>query len=209
MSLDISSCLCDPGTKLNCGIGPCGRCRGCNTNLTSSVLPGGGIDWNSINQRQRLIQGTVRVPSSEYIMNLGALNVYDVSFGYFQNGSNIFQNNQSSDRALPSGSNASHLQGAFFGNNTPTRGNSTKSSITRLRPGSSSAPTTKNVNSWGVDIKHNSYARYLAKKKGKSALRQGRVEQGSTMLTTNPTPIYGGKNVKFSIVRGNCICINA
>ena len=43
--------------------------------------------------------------------------------------------------------------------NVPTRGNSTKSSITRHRPGGASAPGT------GVDVKHGSYARYLAKKK--------------------------------------------
>ena len=43
----------------------------------------------------------------------------------------------------------------------PTRGNSTKSSITRMRPGSTCAPGV------GVDVKHGSYARRLARLKGR------------------------------------------
>tara|TARA_A200000113_G_scaffold91915_1_gene82304 strand:+ start:2307 stop:2978 length:672 start_codon:yes stop_codon:yes gene_type:complete len=61
---------------------------------------------------------------------------------------------QGSDRNLPAGLNAPQR------NNVPTRGNSTKTSITRLRPGSL-AP-----GGIGVDAKHGSYARYLAKKRG-------------------------------------------
>lgn len=45
-------------------------------------------------------------------------------------------------------------------NNVPSRGDSRRTSLTRHRPGSSSAPGK------GVDIKHNSYNRYLLRKKG-------------------------------------------
>jgi hypothetical protein len=47
-------------------------------------------------------------------------------------------------------------------NNVPSRGNSTKTTLTRHRPGAASAPGK------GVDIKHNSYERYLLKRKNKS-----------------------------------------
>jgi hypothetical protein len=45
------------------------RCKGCNKNLTSN-------NPSTRYQIQKLIQNTVRVPSSIYTMNLGALNVY-------------------------------------------------------------------------------------------------------------------------------------
>ena len=46
------------------------RCRGCNNNLTAN-------DPASQYQRQKIIQNTVRVPTSLFTMNLGALNVYE------------------------------------------------------------------------------------------------------------------------------------
>ena len=45
------------------------QCRSCNKNLTSN-------DPASQYQKQKIIQNTVRVPSSLYTMNLAALNVY-------------------------------------------------------------------------------------------------------------------------------------
>jgi len=44
-------------------------------------------------------------------------------------------------------------------NNVPSRGNSVRTTLTRHRPGASSAPGK------GVDVKHGSYERYLLKKK--------------------------------------------
>jgi len=64
--------------------------------------------------------------------------------------------NQSSDR----------LQAAIAKAVVPTRGNSTTSSLTRLRPGS------LRPGGIGVDVKHNSYDRYLARLKGRKVLRQ-------------------------------------
>jgi len=57
-----------------------------------------------------------------------------------------------SDRALPS------TKPTYI--NVPTRGNSTKTTITSNKPGGM-APGGA-----GVDVKHGSYHRYLAKKKG-------------------------------------------
>lgn len=57
-----------------------------------------------------------------------------------------------SDRALPS-KNPTYI-------NVPTRGNSTKTSITSNKPGGMDSGGA------GVDVKHGSYHRYLAKKKG-------------------------------------------
>jgi hypothetical protein len=57
-----------------------------------------------------------------------------------------------SDRALPS-KNPTYI-------NIPTRGNSTKTSITSNKPGGMDSGGA------GVDVKHGSYHRYLAKKKG-------------------------------------------
>jgi hypothetical protein len=82
--------------------------------------------------------------------------------------------NQSSDRA-----NAS-IQRVY----RPTNGNSTRSSITRERPGSQS-PGGK-----GVDVKHNSYDRYLARKKTPALL---------TEVTTS-IPIKGNKTKKIGLV---------
>ena len=48
----------------------------------------------------------------------------------------------------------------------PSHGNSLRSSITRLRPGSLN-PQTK-----GVEVKHNSYNRYLKKKQGSVLLNE-------------------------------------
>lgn len=88
---------------------------------------------------------------------------------------------QSSDRNQPS------IQTRIV----PTRGNSTHSSITRLRPGSSS-PGGK-----GVDIKHNSYDRYLNRRKSNLVRNQ---------CETNLNPLYGNKKQTFGLLTqsGNC-----
>lgn len=49
---------------------------------------------------------------------------------------------------------------------SPSHGNSLKSSVTKLRPGS------LNPNTKGVEIKHNSYNRYLKKKQGNVLLKE-------------------------------------
>jgi hypothetical protein len=122
-------------------------------------------------------------------MNLGALSVYqrpDPRYGVNWN--------QMSDRK------ERHIQKANATGTNPS-GNSTKHTITRLRPGALSPGGA------GVDIKHNSYARYLARIKGKAPLRQQAVPAyfGLPIPFDPAFPVYGGKVFKTGIVAG-CNC---
>lgn len=134
---------------------------------------------------QKKIWRTVRVPASEYTMNRAALNVYtpavlNTAAGYY--GVNW---NQSSDRAIP----------GIVHSNVPSRGNSTTQSLTRMRPGSTSAAGA------GVDIKHGSYDRYLARLKGRTVLR---TQAPSTAALT---PVAGNKKIKYGIAYSTkCLC---
>lgn len=172
------------------------RCKGCNKNLTSNNAA-------SRYQIQKLIQNTVRVPSSIYTMNIGALNVYQkpnsvtklISLGdteyLITPGVNW---NQMSDRANP------HIQVVVSGNGLT--GNSRKRTITRCRPGALSPGGI------GVDIKHNSYDRYLARIKGKAPLRREKIPDTFALNEipfNRAFPIYGDKLFKTSIVN-NCNC---
>ena len=83
-------------------------------------------------------------------------------------------------------------------NTIKRQGNSTKSSLTRLRPGALTP------GGYGVDIKHNSYARYLARKKGMTALKQEK-----NYVKINPKAIQNNKPKKYGIVSSkDCICVN-
>lgn len=162
-------------------------CRNCNANLASD-------NPASQYQRQKIIQRTVRVQSSLYTMNLAGLSSYQSPLSTSQiveqAGTPYFvpKNtnwNQMSDRASPA------VQRVKTGSGSGYRSNSTKHSIMRERPGALSPGGI------GVDIKHNSYNRYLNKLKGKSPLRRGIV---------SPNPLtQGGKNIKTVIVNG-CDC---
>ena len=65
---------------------------------------------------------------------------------------------------------------------------------------SSNVGTQKQQVKKGVNVKHDSYARYLAKKKGKAVLK------GDNPTTTRPTAQSGGKNYKFSIINSCVRC---
>ena len=193
MSAPLYTCDCDH----NCGLGCLGNCKGCGGStgrpsaLSKGIIPnpngpGTILNWPILDQRQKQIQGVVRVPASEYAMNKAALNVYEDYYDAYKNGG-IIPWNQSSDRFYPSGSK----KGDNI--NVATRGNSTLRSITRLRPNASSAPS--NSRAQGVDIKHNSYARYLNKLKGRGPLRGQNVPP-----SIRPVALQGAKNNKFSIV---------
>jgi len=96
----------------------------------------------------------VRVPSSLYMMEKSAFNVYSDSRVKATTQKPAGTWNQSSDR------NEKHIGTAVV----PSHGNSTKRSLTRHRPGASGPGGA------GVDIKHNSYARYLNRIKGKEII---------------------------------------
>ena len=138
---------------------------------------------DSINQR---IYNTVRVSQSEYVMNKSSLTTQNNS----RDSNNLNWNTQS-DRLLPANSLKNF--------NTFTRnGNSRKSTITSLRPGALTP------GGHGVDVKHNSYARYLARKKGKTALKQEK-----NYVKINPKAVVNNKFKKYSIVSSQkCICDN-
>jgi hypothetical protein len=162
------------------------RCSGCDTNLTSNT-PANQY------QRQKIIQNTVRVPSSLYTMNLGSLSAYQKP----ENALYKVNWNQMSDRALPS-VQKSNATGATY------HSSSTKSTITRLQPGAMSPGGV------GCDIKHNSYERYLNRLKGKSFLRRGTIPYDFGFGLKNykfnrAFPIYGGKTTKLNIING-CNC---
>ena len=170
----------------------------CDTNLTSNT-PANQY------QRQKIIQNTVRVPSSLYSMNLAALNAYQKPSSVYSvidvAGSNYIVSpgvnwNQMSDRKEP------HLQPFSTSSGSAYGGNSTKRSLTRLRPGAMSPGGA------GVDIKHNSYDRYLNRLKGRGPVRRGVIPPtfGVPVIPFNmAAPVYGGKTVKTSIVSG-CNC---
>lgn len=170
------------------------RKRGCNNNHLN------GNDPASRFQKLKLIQNTVRVPSSLYTMNLGALNVYERPNDVFQevvlNGAQYIISpgvnwNQMSDRRIP------HEQKVVSGSGSTYGGNSLKRTLTRLRPGALSP------GGYGVDIKHNSYDRYLARIKGKAPLRRGVIPKtfASGFIPFNPAyPVYGGKEFKTAII---------
>jgi len=151
------------------------RCNGCNGCKNSVAC--------SADSTQRRIQNTVRVSQSEYLENLAGLNVYTKPLAKYG-----FVNwNQGSDRAEP---------GKVIRNVPSHNANSTKTSITRMRPGSCSAAGQ------GVDIKHGSYARYLARIKGRGPYR--------TQSIPAPVPLEGNKTKKYGISnsynQNNCIC---
>lgn len=177
-----------------CRINPC---RSCNKNLTSN-------DPASQYQKQKIIQNTVRVPASLYTMNLAGLAGYKKPSNtrqlVEQNGSTYVVPakvywNQMSDRPKPA------KQVGKVASGTSYHTSSTRHTITRDRPG---AMTPGGV---GVDIKHNSYDRYLNKLKGKSVLRRGIVPAtyGAPIPFTRSDPIYGSKTVKTNIING-CDC---
>jgi hypothetical protein len=166
-------------------------CRTCGTALSYTTYNGPQFSNQNNAYTIKLIENTVRVPSSEYTMNKSALNVYippQVNPTKSLYGVNW---NQMSDRAVPS----------VLKTNVPSHGNSTRTSLTRMRPGSTCAAGK------GVDIKHGSYDRYLARLKGKSALRTSApVFQPNNEYFID----WGQKTVKWGIAYSNsCTVLNA
>jgi hypothetical protein len=115
-----------------------------------------------ISATQKIIQNTVRVPSSLYTDNLAALYI---------NSDNI--------SAMP-WHNASDRMAAH--------GSKTVATESSIKP------------NYGVDVKHNSYDRYLGRKKSQNLKAD---KEGSTpALNGGRTTYWGNKTYKFSIV--NC-----
>jgi len=128
---------------------------------------------------QKRIWNQVRIPSSLYAMNVGSLTsaAERLQFGPHVNW------NQRSDRQHASIQTAVH----------PSHGNSLRSSLTSGRPGTC-APGGR-----GVDIKHDSYARYLNRKKAGNLRTQ-------SLDTRETTPIYGNKTYATNTVATSIEC---
>ena len=169
----MSSCEC-MGSIIPGNVVQCKSCSSCNGNCNAEA--------NKI-MTQKRIWKQVRVPSSLFTMAKQASTIISApsnlpTVQYFN-----LNWNQSSDRNIPS------IQYSIV----PSHGNSTRRSVTRLRPGSMS-PGGK-----GVDIKHNSYDRYLARRKSIVVKNQG---------TTNLSPLYGDKTRSIGILSATCVKCN-
>jgi hypothetical protein len=184
MSYSITSVVQNYPTKI-VGLQPyVYRLRSCDTNMTSNT-PANQY------QKLKLIQNTVRVSSSIYTMNLGALSAYS-------NPTTKTYNvcwNQMSDRTIPS------VQKTIVPSRTNTTLNGKHTSVTSSRPGGQSPGGI------GCDIKHNSYDRYLNRMKAKNPLRRGEVQSnfGNPIAFNSAYPVYGGKTLKTNIISG-CAC---
>jgi len=204
----LYDCSCNGGIIF--GVSQCKSC-GCSWTDLSGASRCSGPNLTPITQKR--IWNTVRVPESEYIMNLASLNVYQQPLPEYAN----VNWNQYSDRPAPSNSHPNMKI-----TTVPSRGNSTRSSITRLRPGSLKPGGT------GVDIKHGSYDRYLARLKGKGPLRTqnptkvskeialaeklGHFTHAQKIALNNN--VKGNKTISYGIVApqngktGSCLCYN-
>lgn len=128
---------------------------------------------------QKRIWNQVRTGSAIYTMNRAALT----------GGASILASgsttnwNQMSDRVVASIQPPMH----------PTHGNSLRSTLTSDRPGAGSPGGS------GVDVKHDSYARYLNKKKASQLKPQS--------LTTAATkPLYGNKTRTVGLMANTANC---
>ena len=158
---------CDCTTDFIVGV------TGCTTNCSNGAP--------AIINTQKIILKQVRAPASSYTMNIGTFHVKGTSNNALLSKYNNVNWNQSSDRSQP----------GVVVKNVPTRGNSTRSTISSLRPGGASAPGS------GVDVKHNSYARYLAKKKSNNL----------KTTTAASTPLYGNKTRAYGMLANvSCNC---
>lgn len=145
-------------------------------------------------QTQKIIQNTVRVHSSLYTDNKGSL----ASFQPLLRHTGV-QWNQMSDRAVP------HFQrGSGGSQGSSYHGSSLRRTQTGMRPGA------QTPGGYGVDIKHNSYARRLNRLKGGKLYRRGPIPStfGVPLPFSRASPVYGGKTIKTAIVSScpPCVC---
>jgi hypothetical protein len=174
-------CDCsDPCEPCNCSclgattpivVVQCKSCASCNGECNIS-------ERNKMTQKR--IWKQVRVPSSLFTMSLSSATVVGdidntppVDYGYVNW-------NQSSDRNKPS------VQKLIV----PSHGNSLYRTLTRHRPGAGSPGGI------GVDIKHNSYDRYLLKKKGEIVRNHS---------SNNIKPNIGNKTISYGVLSNNCV----
>ena len=158
------------------------RCKGCLWNIPNNNTDNMKImKLATLNQ---VITNSVGQSSSQYLGNLGSLEVLNWRD---TNCNKVYQASQASDRY--------HKARVPKTTIIPTRGNSTKRTQTSLRPGALGPGGT------GVDVKHNSYARYLAKKKGKTILGDNKPDKLRKFKHT-----VNNKFMKRRVVAGGVTC---
>ena len=153
------------------------QCVGCLCSSGSSCT----LSLNSpqaLSIENRRIYNTFRIRSSEFTMNKAAFNVFAGRSPTFN-----LSWNQSSDRSVAGISRAI----------VPSRGSSLRGTRTGTRPGSQGPGGT------GVDIKHNSYDRYLLRKKGK-AMNAGPYVGGDV----DPNAVVNNKVQAQNSLGANC-----
>ena len=157
------ACDCDYGSILFTPT----QCKSCLSFDASGRL----IAGDSLGANQKRILNQTGVSQSEYLITRAAWSSVGGRSNSVPRWGMLW--NQMSDRK------EAHIQTAYH----PSRGNSTKRTLTSIKPGAC-APAGK-----GVDIKHDSYARYLARKKA-MALKIG---------SSAPAPKFGNKLRPFNI----------
>jgi len=126
--------------------------------------------------RQRRIQNTVRIPNSQYLDNLTSLTVRGSEKNTPLSTFSYVNQSQASDRNILSNQN--------------------KIANPKLRPGKLGPGGV------GVDVKHNSFDRILARKKAQN------IRTDST-LSTATVPLYGNKVKTYGIINTEpCRCSN-
>jgi hypothetical protein len=164
----------------------------------SSRSCGGDISSNiNLQMTEKRIQNQVRVAESQYTDVLGAVTIandYLDSSANYTNASMVWGNRfnlrNQSDRRAPHG---------MVNTNVPTRGNSTRTTITGNKPGAMTP------GGYGVDVKHGSYARYLGKLKGRK-MALGALD-GSSVQQPVVGSVMNNKSYRFTLVNTqHCKC---
>ena len=154
----------------------------CNYSISSNVPCISCDNVENVNGKatitQKRIWNQVRVPASMYLMNMGALTS---ASSRIKSGNNVNWN-QSSDQVLAS------IQTVV----RPSHGNSLKQTVTSHRPGAGSPGGV------GVDVKHDSYARYLNRKKASNFKTQ------ISNIATNA--LYGNKTKSINLLSHSADC---
>jgi hypothetical protein len=148
------------------------QCKSCSTACNIGSI----CNWNNQVSTQKKIWNLVGASSSQYQDNIAALS------GLGSLGPCVKYWNQGSDRQSP-GQPTAYVSRAR----------------TRSRPGGTG---TAGAMAAGVDIKHNSYSRYLARKKGPHLATIPRLSNGST-IENLPLPNKGNKRYAIGFVE-NC-----
>jgi hypothetical protein len=177
-SNERSLCECHKLNSLN--INTIVQCRACTTCVAGSS---NGCNNESRKNLQKPIQARIQnqvgVTESQLLSVNSAFTISfnkenelgNDKFPVNRRDSRIFGNKlnlrNQSDRTFPSRST-----GTRGLNNVPTRGSSTSTSITRNRPGAMAPGGV------GVDVKHGSYARYLAKIKASNIVGPKNTKHG-------------------------------